>query len=182
MEMTAEHKAKLKVAREKAAAERKQKVAESVAKIEAESAKAEPAKNVETKKVTRRRTSFGPRLKLGVEGSIPGYHMQWINDYNGEVEDKLYNGWTYVGQDEIDLSNISFRGTDKDVGNRCSRATSIGPNIQIRCYLMKIEQEIYDEIMQEGEELARALEKPIYDGTYGLGEHDYKGNTRITTT
>ncbi len=174
-ELSAEHKANLKAGREKAQAERK-------AKIEAQGLIAktpEVAAPVVTKTPTaRRKTNFGPRLKLGVEGKIPGYKMQWTNDYDGDLEHALHNGWKFVGQDEIDVSNIQFRGTDKDVGNRVSRETSVGPGVRIRCYLLKIENEIYDEMMQEGEELSKALEKPIYEGTYGLGEHDYK--SRLT--
>lgn len=170
MALSEEHKAKLKAAREKAAAERKQSAEQKAEKPEVK------------KEVKRRKTSFGPRLKLGVEGSIPGYKMKWANDYNGELEENLAIGWKFVGQEEVDVTNVAFRGTDKDTGNRISRETSVGANMRIRCYLMKIENELYDEIQEEGEYLARELEKPIYEGTYGMGEHDYKGPTRITTT
>lgn len=180
MAMSEEHKQKIREGRERAIAAKKaekQKNAES----QAETKVVEKVDKTE-KKIIRRKTSFGPRLKLGVEGTIPNHKMKWCNDYNGELEDNLHNGWSFVGQDEVDVTNISFRGTDKDTGNRISRETTVGPNVRIRCYLMKIPNEIYEEIEQEGEALASALEKPIYKGEYGLGEHDYKGQTRITTT
>jgi hypothetical protein len=180
MAMTEEHKAKIKASHAKRAAEKK--LAEFKTETKSE-VKAEEKTEVKfEKKVVRRKTSFGPRLKLGVEGSIQGYKMKWSNDYDGELEDNLNNGWKFVGQDEVDATSIAFRGTDKDTGNRISRETSVGPGVRIRCYLLKIENEIYDEIMMEGEQLAKVLEKPIYNGTYGLGEHDYKGNTRVSTT
>jgi len=192
-ELSPEHMASLKAGRDAAQAKRKADMvakgliqqAEAKGLIQQAEAKAEVKAEVKPVSAAlaarRRKTHFGPRLKLGVEGSISGFKMKWVNDYNGELEESLSNGWKFVEHEEIDASNISFRGTDKDVGNRISRETALGAGVRIRCYLLKIENEVYDEIMDECEALAKDLESPVKNGTYGLGEHEYKGATRFST-
>lgn len=178
MAMSEEHKAKIRAGQE-AARKRKLEAKAAMETAVSESA-AKTDSVVEKKQVKRRNTQFGPRMKLGVFGEIPGYKMVWVNDNDGELEGYLYNGWQYVGSDEVDTSHVMFRGTDKDVGNRISRETSVGPGVRIRTYLLKISNEIYDELQMEIEAMAKERERPIVNGTYGLGEYEYRGNTKIT--
>jgi hypothetical protein len=77
---------------------------------------------------------------------IPGYHVHWINDYPGRVEQAQDGGYEFVDRSEVKMNDRGPTPTDSDLGTRVSMV--VGRNedgTALRAYAMKIKQEWYDE-------------------------------------
>jgi hypothetical protein len=115
--------------------------------------------------IPRTRTPFGSgRLRLGVT-KIPGYHMHWIRNDPGRLEDAEANGYEYVTKSEVRLSRTS--GADSaEAGERVSR---ISPGAQENgqptiLHLMKIREEWFRENQEFYLARSRAVEQQIKTG------------------
>lgn len=110
--------------------------------------------------ITRTRTPFGAgKLRLGVT-KIPGYHMHWIADYAGRLEEAEGNGYEYVTNDEVKLS----RGSDS-ASQRVSRVNGVHDNGRVlTLWLMKIREDWYEENQQYYLERVRKVERQIKSG------------------
>jgi len=100
------------------------------------------ARNPEMEQVNERtRTPFGVgKLRLGVT-KIPGYHMHWIADYAGRLEEAEDNGYEYVTKGEVRLSRSSDSASE-----RVSRVNGTHDNGRpLTLWLMKIKEEWYQE-------------------------------------
>lgn len=84
----------------------------------------------------------GLRLKLAVDGEIPGHHLYWENDENGRIEQLLYEGFDFVTPGEV--RRASDLVADMDTANRISRYVGTradgGP---LRAYLLKCPEAIW---------------------------------------
>jgi hypothetical protein len=114
--------------------------------------------------IPRTRTPFGVgKLRLGVT-SIPGYHLHWIADYPGRLEDAEENGYEFVTRGEVKLSNRT--GSDSDsAGERVSRISgSHESGRPLTLHLMKIRNEWYAENQEYYASRTRAIEQQIKTG------------------
>lgn len=110
--------------------------------------------------VPRTRTPFGSgKLRLGVT-KIPGYHLHWIADYPGRLEEAEDNGYEFVTAGEVKLS----RDNDS-AGERVSRISgSHDSGKPLTLHLMKIKQEWYEENQEFYLARARKTEQQIRKG------------------
>jgi hypothetical protein len=125
----------------------------------------------------------GPRLKLSVQGEIPGYHLYWENDENGQVEQLIYEGFELVSQSEVQLSSNIV--ADSDVSSRVTRYVGKKDDgTPLRAVLLKITDELWAE--REGYRYSEAdsREQDIRNGAVEPDKARYapKGTTRTVTT
>jgi len=86
----------------------------------------------------------GPRLKLAVAGTIPGYHLYFENDDEGAIEQLLYEGFEFVTPDEVQMA--SHIVADADTANRVSRYVGKkADGSPMRAFLLKCPDEIWAE-------------------------------------
>ena len=114
------------------------------------------------------RTPFGvPRKKLSVDGyHIPGYTLRFINDTDNRILDAVEGGYQHVSKDEI--PNVG----DKNVANVEGLGTVVCRRVGVKengsamyAYLMKIEEDIYNEDQQMKEEVLTNKEDSLMGGT-----------------
>jgi len=101
-----------------------------------------------------RRAGFGgPRLKMAVHGDIPGFHLYWANDDEGALEQLLYEGFSYVTQQEVSLSSNIV--PDQDLTARVSRYVGTkADGTPMRAYLLKCPEDVWQD--RESERYAQA--------------------------
>ena len=130
--------------------------------------------------IPRTRTPFGVgRLRLGVT-KIPGYHLHWIADYAGRLENALDNGYEFVKRAEVKVSNRDIPGQDDDRLSVIDRSThETGKPLTL--HLMKIKEEWYRENQEFYLERARAVQRQIktgkIDGTLRKENYIPRGST-----
>lgn len=85
----------------------------------------------------------GQRLKLSVQGSIPGHHLYWENDEDGRIEQLLFDGFDFVSPGEV--QRAADLVADMDLANRISRYVGRQQDgSPLRAYLMKCPDEIWN--------------------------------------
>ena len=114
-----------------------------------------------TSKRKNQRTPFGvPRSKLTINGAkIPGYMLRWINDQDNRILEAYEGGYEHVTKDEI--PNIGDKNVVDmgDLGTVVSRVVGNHASGEpMRAYLMKIDQELYEEDQRLKEELMTDVE------------------------
>jgi hypothetical protein len=115
----------------------------------------------------------GPRLKLGVIGEIPGFHLYWENDDEGAIEQLLYEGFEFVRPEEVRMQ--SHIVADKDVADRVSRYVGKkADGSPLRAYLMKCPDEIWGDREADRYERANAWDSAIKQGKVQHGDGRYK--------
>ena len=121
------------------------------------------------------RIPFGAsRTKLGVNTELPGYHLHWVNDTTGRVDEAQQGGYTFVEPKEVGLA-------DKDT--QVKRFVGKGESGEaIYAYLMKLEQEFYDEDQKALQASVDVFDKAIKSGTLDQkpGENRYNAGIKIT--
>ena len=111
----------------------------------------------------RTRTPFGVgRLKLSVT-KIPGFHLHWIADYPGRLDNAVENGYEFVKREEVQISRHT---PNADLGEYvCAVDNSSHATGQpLKLYLMKIRQDWYEENQQFYLQRVRATERQIKTG------------------
>ena len=99
--------------------------------------------------VRERPANFGgPRMKMAVYGSIPGYHLYWENDDEGAIEQLLYEGFSFVRPDEVGMQSATMSKkaivADSDVTDRVSRYVgSKADGSPLRAYLLKCTDDVW---------------------------------------
>ncbi|HMZ55836.1 MAG TPA: hypothetical protein PLT48_13370 [Nitrospira sp.] len=84
------------------------------------------------------RIPFGvPQSRLNVPLQIPGYHLHFINDSPGRLQQAQLGGYTFVAPSEIGLSGAETQY--KVLAGRNEDGSAM------YAYLMKIELEFYEE-------------------------------------
>lgn len=112
----------------------------------------------------RNRTPFGTgKLRLGVT-QIPGYHMHWIADYPGRLEEAQDNGYEPVLVSEVQASKRLGAATDSagEFMTRISGSHESGRPMVL--HLMKIRQDWYEENQAFYQKRSDAIDKQIKQG------------------
>lgn len=114
----------------------------------------------------------GARLKLGVRGTIPGYHMYWENDDDGAIETLLYAGFEFVAPEEVQMTSAFV--SDSDLGHRISRFVGKKEDgSPLRAYLLKCPDEIWAEREESRYEQANIWDADIKAGRVQHDEGRY---------
>jgi hypothetical protein len=104
------------------------------------------------------RVPFGvARTKLEVPMTLEGYHLHWVNDSAGRVQEAQRGGYTFVDPKEIQAA---------DSGSQVKRL--VGRNEDgsaMYAYLMKIENEFYAEDQQTIQSEVDRFDAAIKRGT-----------------
>lgn len=115
----------------------------------------------------------GPRLKLDVIGEIPGYHLYWENDENGQIEQLLHEGFELVTPAEVKMQ--SHIVADADLSDRVSRYVGQkADGSPLRAFLMKCHDDLWKERESYRYQDADAKDRQIREGTVQHGEGRYK--------
>jgi hypothetical protein len=93
-----------------------------------------------------------PRQKLQVP-DLPGYHLHWMLGTAARLAQAQQAGYTFVGQDELDVTNFDLAGDAEDSGNTdlgtrvsvVAGGTSAESVEAVRLYLMKLPLELWEE-------------------------------------
>ena len=105
----------------------------------------------------------GPRLKLSVVGSIPGYHLYWENDDEGAIEQLLYEGFEFVEPNEVSMA--SHIVADADTANRVSRYVGKkADGSPMRAFLLKCLDEVWADRENDRHAQADAWDNTIREG------------------
>lgn len=105
----------------------------------------------------------GMRLKLSVQGEIPGHHLYWENDEHGRIEQLLYDGFEFVAPGEVGRSSDVV--SDLDLSNRVSRYVGRRDDgSPLRAYLMKCPNELWEERQAAGLAQASTWDQEIRHG------------------
>jgi hypothetical protein len=121
----------------------------------------------------RQKNFGGPRLKLGVMGEIPGYHLYWENDEAGAIEQLLFEGFEFVKPAEVRMQ--SHIVADADVADRISRYVGKKDDgTPLRAFLMKCSDEIWAERQTARHEQADAWDSAIRAGKIQHDSGRYK--------
>lgn len=123
----------------------------------------------------------GMRLKLGVQGSLPGYHLYWENDQDGAIEQLLYEGFEFVNPSidkELRLESAFVR--DGDLNSRISRYVGRREDgSPLRAYLLKCPDEIWEDRESERYKQADAWDEAIRESVNGEGRYKTAGGVQI---
>lgn len=142
------------------------------------------------RKTRKKRGTFnGSEGKMSVNNLIPGYHLHWLNDEGGRITQAQDNGYEFVTATEVGgvvNSNVTDRNTDlgEKVRVLVGRTEQGNP---LYAYLMKIEQEWYDEdqrsISARNDKTDDAIRggKVLADGQTSDGFYLPKGGIKMQT-
>lgn len=115
----------------------------------------------------------GARLKLAVFGEIPGFKLYWENDEDNAMEQRLYEGFEYVEPSEVRMEAAIV--ADKDVTNRVSKYVGKkADGSPLRAYLMKLDEDLWNERQALSQEQANTWDSAIRAGTVGSVDNRYK--------
>lgn len=94
---------------------------------------------------TRRGTFNGTESKMAIEHTIPGFHLHWLNDYAGRIQQAQQGGYEFVTAEEIGgMVNSNVTDRNNDLGEKVRML--VGHNDQggpLYAYLMKIPEEFW---------------------------------------
>lgn len=153
-----------------------EKAAEASAKMQKENPSIEATKPLAAE---RRRIPLSvPTRKLEVP-AIPGYHLHWFRGTPQRLAQAERAGFEFVGEDEVELNNLSLGGDatkagNSDLGSRVSviEGSEVdGGGQAVRMYLMKQKMDFHTEDMKiaqaRNDSVADALTAAYRTGTVG---------------
>jgi len=105
----------------------------------------------------RRIPMSAPQAKLATP-TIPGYHLHWLNDIPGRINQAIAGGYEFVEPEETFVNDRnpgspSAASGSSDLGSRVSVVVgSDDKGNEIRAYLMKIRNEWYEQDQQASQD------------------------------
>lgn len=115
----------------------------------------------------------GPRLKLAVFGTIPGYQLFWENDEDNAIEQRLFEGFEFVEPREVKMQ--SWVVSDSDVAGKVSKwVGKKADGNSLRGYLLKLPVELWDEHQARSHKQADEWDEAIRKGAVGNVDSRYK--------
>lgn len=126
-----------------------------------------------------------PMAKLTTP-DIPGYHLHWINDYPGRINQAIRAGYQFVEQEEVHVNSRDIAGDRSEFGG-----TDLGTRVSIvvgtddkgkelRGYLMKIRSEWYTQDQSVIQDRIDGLYSAMREGKQNTGGSD--GSNRYVKT
>lgn len=130
----------------------------------------EQTEEIKQERKREKRRAFGvPRSRLSVSKEIEGYHLRWINDEPGRLQQALDSDYSFVTPEEV--GRIS---TDRD-DQRVKEHVGVGRDDRtpMYAYLMKIPLEWYEEDKKERGYLQDKFDEAIRQGTLEASPNQY---------
>lgn len=117
---------------------------EKIAKVEA---KKEVIRSTAERKQRDKRKSFnGTEGKLRIDHQIEGFHLHIFNDSPGRIEQALGVGYEFVNPNEVGGTATNVVSRNTDIGDKVRFLVGTGEKGEPQyAYLMKIQQEFYEE-------------------------------------
>lgn len=120
----------------------------------------------------REKNFGGPRLKLSVAQTIPGFHLYFENDDEGAIEQLLYDGFEFVKAAEVRMTSHVVQ--DTDVTDRVSRYVGKkADGSPLRAYLLKCSDAIWADRESHRYEQADQWEDSIFAAQTAPGSGRY---------
>ena len=119
-----------------------------------------------------------PRKKLEAK-SIEGYHLHWVNDYPGRVDEALAGGYMFVDREETEINDFVTPG-NSDLGTRVKRL--VGKNETggpLYAYLMKIDESLWKQDQEELQKRNDLVDEAIRRGDLNHVENQY-GSVKLS--
>lgn len=109
-----------------------------------------------------------PQARLS-SPELPGFHLHWMNDEPGRLEQAIKAGYAFVEKEEAVLISADLAGTGvgsgTDLGSRVSNVVGRDANGHVlRAYLMKIRQDWFDADQQGIQQRVNDSESAIRSG------------------
>ena len=123
-----------------------------------------------TERTQQKRRPFGvAQTRLAVNKEIEGYHLRWINDEPGRVEQAMESGYSFVEAEEV--------GKVAREDNRVRELVGVARDEKspMYAYLMKIPQEFYLEdrgiIENQNKQIENAIKQGKINQSAGDGRY-----------
>lgn len=108
---------------------------------------------------------FSGKVQRLLADPIEGYHLAWINDTPGNIEQMMSMGYALVSQDEQprfkDAPRVAGRGDDPGTHVRVYVGAWLDSGQPTYAYLMKVNHLLYEEGMRKLEERNAAVRADI---------------------
>lgn len=140
---------------------------------------------VEAKAITRsttdrqgrpKRSSFnGTEAKLRIERGIEGFHLHIFNDVAGRIDQALNVGYSFVTEDEIGGTATNVVSRNTDIGDKVRFLVGTIGNEPQYAYLMKIQEEFYEEDQMALQSKNDAVDEAIRGGKLMKEGHTTEG-------
>lgn len=113
-----------------------------------------------------KRGSFnGTEGKLRIGNQIEGYHLHIFNDTPGRIEQALSVGYEFVNPNEVGGTAVNVVSRNTDIGDKVRFLVGTDANNEpLYAYLMKIQQEFYEEDQNALQERVDAVDAAIRGG------------------
>lgn len=119
-----------------------------------------------------------PRKKLEAK-EIPGYHLHWVNDYPGRVQEALQSGYEFVSEEETAINDFVTPG-NSDLGTRVKRMVGKDDNGgALFAYLMKINEDLWKQDQEELQKRNNLVDEAIRRGDLNPVSNQY-GSVKIS--
>ena len=119
-----------------------------------------------------------PRKKLEAK-EIPGFHLHWVNDYPGRVQEALGSGYEFVSEEETAINDFVTPG-NADLGTRVKRMVGKDDNGgALFAYLMKIDENLWKEDQLELQKRNNLVDEAIRRGDLNPVGNQY-GSVKIS--
>ncbi len=114
----------------------------------------------------------GLKMKLSAR-PIPGFHLHWVNEAPGRLEEASIGGYEFVDSNE-QLEPGQSRQANSDLGTRVRRLVGRGEDGKAQyAYLMKIPLDWYEEDQRELQDKVDVVDNMIRRAKMGNVENAY---------
>lgn len=113
------------------------------------------------KQTRQKRVPFGTKtLKLGVNKTIEGFHLRYINDEPGRLHRAEMGGYSFVSPEEVGLEVRDGERVRMHAGIQADGRTPL------YSYLMKIPMEFHEEDVRNNQATQDSIDASIRGGTH----------------
>lgn len=130
----------------------------------------EQTEEIKQERKREKRRAFGaPKSRLSVNKEIEGFHLRWINDEPGRIQEALNSDYSFVTPEEVGRVPV-----DRD-DQKVKELVGVGrdDSTPLYAYLMKIPQEWYEEDKIERGSLQDKFDEAIRQGALEKSPNQY---------
>lgn len=111
------------------------------------------------------RFNFGTAQQKMQGYELPGYHLHWVNDKPGRVDEAQLDGYEFVLRDEVHVKQGFITG-NAALGDRIARTVGLQDTgtEPMLAYLMKIPLDWYEEKQGQQQQVNDRVDSAILDG------------------
>jgi hypothetical protein len=124
---------------------------------------------------TKRATFNGTEAKLRIDRQIEGFHLHIFNDTAGRIDQALSVGYSFVTEDEVGGTTTNVVSRNTDIGDKVRFLVGTNGNEPQYAYLMKIQDEFYNEDQMSLQSKNDAVDAAILGGKMTKEGHTTEG-------